>query len=111
MQNEFVNEAFIKLIISMNKEISIEVSSERFRVPAFVRMRDNIASARNRRGNQRSWQRKQSLKKIQLIRHHPHLELPYVNDKISRQRSIPVGAMTFLVLSGCFLSGYLYARL
>ncbi len=95
----------------MNKEISTEVSSDRFRVSAFVRMRDNIANAQSRKNLSKPWQRRNSLKKTMLIRYHPHLERAYVNDKISRQRSIPVGATTFLILSGCFLSGYAYSRL
>lgn len=62
MQNEFVNEAFINLIISMNKEISTEVSSDRFRVSAFVRMRDSIAVVRHRQGSKFVFKRDKSLK-------------------------------------------------
>lgn len=62
MQNEFVNEAFINLIISMNKEISTEVSSDRFRVSAFVRMRDSIAVVRQRQGSKFVFRRDKSLR-------------------------------------------------
>lgn len=62
MQNEFVNEAFINLIISMNKEISTEVSSDRFRVSAFVRMRDSIAVVRQRQGSKFVFKRDKSLR-------------------------------------------------
>ena len=46
----------------MNKEISTEVSSDRFRVSAFVRMRDNIANSQSRKNLAKPWQRKSSLK-------------------------------------------------
>jgi hypothetical protein len=36
---------------------------------------------------------------------------PYRNSIISRQRLFPTGAMTAMILGGCFCSGYFYARL
>ena len=47
---------------------------------------------------------------FELRRFHPHMMVPYTNDNYS-MKVLNHSSLTFLILSGSFLIGYIYARL
>ena len=70
--------------------------------------------AENCSGSQLSWAKalsKDDGSRLLVIRKHKHLIKPYINDNISRPRSMTHGTYTVLGLMGCMFIGYSYARL
>ena len=97
--------------MTSKNELSTDV--EKFRINAFVRMRDALA-VRTRKDHKvvrfltpRLFKADDSM----LKRHHPHLITPYQNTQIHRVRQMPQSVITFITLQSCFWLSYLYARL
>lgn len=71
---------------SSSKEVSSEVYSDKFRVPAFVKMRDTMAGKKKKNENLSFLKYNKAPQDVMVIRYHTHLETPFYNDKISRYR-------------------------
>jgi hypothetical protein len=90
------------------KQVSAEVLSDKYKISAFVRMRDQLVQKKKIIEKPLF---KPKSKDIMLLRYHPHLVKPHLNAPITRYRHFPNSFLTFLSVGLCFTAGYLYARL